>query len=118
MQFTDKELGTLIFHMGIMRTEIKKVLKRNYGFFEWRNKMSCYDSISQMLIDQVEQKGQCSSYSIKFSDEQAAMLHSFLSFYTQELKQQAERENIDYKENKALQLLESVLQKIEEGCAA
>jgi hypothetical protein len=118
IQLTDKEFGILLLHMGIMRKEIKKALKRNYGFFEGKKKVACYDSITQALSEQLEQKGECSSYSIEFTDDQTTMLHSFLSSYTTELKRQAEREKIDYKSNETLQLLESVLRKVEEGCAA
>ncbi|WP_378211098.1 hypothetical protein [Anoxybacteroides rupiense] len=118
MILSDKEFGMLLLHMNLMRKEIKKVLKRNYGFFEGKKKVACYDSITKALSDQLEQKGECSSYNIEFTDEQATMLHSFLSFYTTELKRQAELEKINYQENETLQLLESVLQKVEEGCAA
>ncbi|GGJ63349.1 hypothetical protein GGR02_001390 [Anoxybacillus voinovskiensis] len=118
MNLTNKEFAMLLLHMNIMRKEIKKALKRNYGLFEGKRKVACYDSITAALSEQLEQKGECDSYNIEFNDEQATMLHSFLSFYTQELKRQAERENIDYKENETLQLLESVLRKVEEGCAA
>jgi len=118
MIFTNQEFAMLLLHMNIMRKEIKKALKRNYGLFEGKKKVACYDSITDALSEQLEQNGECDSYNIEFNDEQATMLHSFLSFYTQELKRQAERENIDYKENETLQLLESVLRKVEEGCAA
>lgn len=118
MNLTNKEFAMLLLHMNIMRKEIKKALKRNYGLFEGKKKVACYDSITAALSEQLEQKGECDSYNIELNDEQATMLHSFLSFYTAELKRQAESENIDYKENETLQLLESVLRKVEEGCTA
>ncbi len=33
IQLTNTEVGMLLIHMGIMRKEIKKALKRNYRFF-------------------------------------------------------------------------------------
>jgi hypothetical protein len=118
LQLTDKEFGVLLLHMNIMRKEVKKALKRNYGFLEGKKKVACYDSITKALSEQLERNGECSSYNIEFTADQATMLHSFLSFYTAELKRQAEREKINYQANETLQLLESVLRKIEERGAA
>lgn len=118
IQLTDKELGILLLHMGIMRKEIKKALKRNYGFFEGEKKVACYDSITKTLSEQLEKNGECSLYHLSFNDEQLNMLHSFLVFYTIELKRQAEREKIDYQVNETLQLLETILRKIKKGSVA
>lgn len=117
IQLSDQEFAVLLLHMNLMRKEIKKVLKRNYGFFEGKKKVACYDSIIQVFSDQLE-RTECTVYNIELTNEQATMLHSFLSFYTAELKRQAEREKINYQGNEALQLFESVLRKVKEGGAA
>ncbi|WP_053003358.1 hypothetical protein [Geobacillus sp. ZGt-1] len=109
IQLTNTEVGMLLIHMGIMRKEIKKALKRNYSFFEAKRQLACYDSIIDLLARVADDtKKLCY---IEFSDEQKEMLASFIYSYTTIIKQEAGREKIDASD--ILQAFENIAARLE-----
>ncbi|MBE2941959.1 hypothetical protein HPK10_01965 [Anoxybacillus flavithermus] len=110
MELTNDELAMLILHMSIMRKEIKKALKRNYGFFEAKKKMNVYDSILDKITSFNEKK---TLHDIALDDEELSMLHAFLSSYTVEIERQAQKENMNVENSEVFQLLSHILSKVE-----
>ncbi|AXM89732.1 hypothetical protein B379_11585 [Anoxybacillus ayderensis G10] len=110
MKLTNDELAMLILHMSIMRKEIKKALKRNYGFFEGKKKMNVYDSILDKITSFNEKK---TLHDTTLDDEELGMLHAFLSSYTVEIERQAQKENVNVENSEVFQLLSHILSKVE-----
>lgn len=110
VKLTNDELAMLILHMSIMRKEIKKALKRNYGLFEVKKKMNVYDSILDKITSFNEKK---TLHDIALDDDELSMLHAFLSSYTVEIERQAQRENMNVENSEVFQLLSHILSKVE-----
>ncbi|WP_160155758.1 hypothetical protein [Geobacillus sp. TFV-3] len=113
IQLKSQDMGMLLFHMGIMRKEIKKALKRNYSFFEAKKQLACYDSIIELFGRVVDDAGEHHDIYIDLSYEQRVMLSSFLSSYMEIIKREAGREKIDASD--ILQTLEKLLVRLQEG---
>lgn len=110
MQLTNDELAMLILHMSIMRKEIKKALKRNYGFWEGKKRLNVYDSILDKITSFNEKK---TLHDIELDDDELSMLHAFLSTYTVEIERQAQRENMSVESSEVFKLLSDILGKVE-----
>jgi hypothetical protein len=85
-------ISTLLLHLGIMRNSVKKSLHRNLGRKEGKEKLKVYDEV----VDIIEKAHVEEKEVISLNDTQNEMLSSFLYWYLEAIKQQGEKEKIDY----------------------
>lgn len=109
------ELAVLVLQINIMRKSIKKALKRNYGLIEFKKHLSNYDSLKEVLENELEllndvkwDNDDAFINLVEITDEQAEIFHSFLTHYSKELIFQAEKEGTNLEDNELVLLLERI----------
>lgn len=109
--FNKEELATLVLHMNIMRHNIKKGFKSNYGRSEGKEKLKVYDGIKERFGNDLEgeEKG---FYEFNLDEEEMNMLHSFLSWYVEEIKLSAEDQGADIEKDEKIKILDRLSVKI------
>lgn len=78
------ELSTLILHMNVMRNNIKKGLKSNYGRTEGKRLIKVFDEIKERFSREFAGLDK-EPYEFNFVQDEIGMLHSFVSWYVQEM---------------------------------
>lgn len=109
--FTQEELATLVLHMNIMRHNIKKGFKSNYGRSGGKEKLKVYDEIKGRFGSGLEEEEK-SFYDFNLDVEEMDMLHSFLVWYVQEIKLSAEDQGADVEKDEQLTILDRLSVKI------
>ncbi|WP_313799093.1 hypothetical protein [Cytobacillus sp.] len=109
--FNRVELATLVLHMNIMRHNIKKGFKSNYGRSEGKEKLNVYDGIKERLGSDLEgeEKG---FYEFEIDEVEMNMLHSFLNWYVEEIKLSAEDQGADIEKDEQIKILDRLSVKI------
>ncbi|MEH7126029.1 hypothetical protein V7127_22720 [Bacillus sp. JJ1773] len=109
--FAREELATLVLHMNIMRHNIKKGFKSNYGRSEGKEKLKVYDDIKGRFGSDLEVEEK-SFYDFNIEKEEMNMLHSFLKWYVEEIKLSAEDQGADIEKDEQIQILDKLSIKI------
>lgn len=79
------EIGALLLHMSIMRKNVRKGFKTNYGS-KAKETLASYDEVKQTLINVLEDQENAAEWTdLHFNIKEVEMLHSFLDFYTKEI---------------------------------
>lgn len=115
------ELAILTLHMNIMRHNIKRGFKSNYGGSEGRDKLKVFDSVKTAisdLLDEEDKIDEVVSCKITIDDDEFDMLHSFVNWYVEELKLSAECENCNYIDDETITILENINKKLDSYTAA
>lgn len=109
--FNKEEAATLVLHMNIMRHNIKKGFKSNYGRSEGKDKLKVYDGIKERLWNDLEgeEKG---TYEFNIDEVEMNMLHSFLSWYVEEIKLSAEDQGADIEKDEQIMILDRLSIKV------
>lgn len=109
--FNKEEAATLVLHMNIMRHNIKKGFKSNYGRSEGKDKLKVYDGIKERLWNDLEgeEKG---TYEFNIDEVEMNMLHSFLNWYVEEIKLSAEDQGADIEKDEQIMILERLSIKV------
>lgn len=123
MLITITEIGTLNYHMHLMRKSVKKGFKRTYGAIEGKRVLEVYDSACNVLVGylahlQIEDKDQeyldTHTIKVELDEEQKTLLHSFLDWYTKTLLEQAVNEGVRLPE---IRVLLDISMKLKENVA-
>lgn len=109
--FTREELATLVLHMNIMRHNIKKGFKSNYGRSEGKEKLKIYDDLKGSFGSDLEEEEK-SFYDFNVEPEEMNMLHSFLNWYVEEIKLSAEDQGADIEKDEQIKILDRLNIKI------
>lgn len=109
--FNKEEAATLVLHMNIMRHNIKKGFKSNYGRSEGKDKLKVYDGIKERLWNDLEgeEKG---TYEFNIDEVEMNMLHSFLNWYVEEIKLSAEDQGADIEKDEQIMILDRLSIKV------
>lgn len=109
--FNREELATLVLHMNIMRHNIKKGFKSNYGRTEGKEQLKVYDGIKERLGSDLEGKEK-GFYEFNIDWVEMNMLHSFLNWYVEEIKLSAEDQGTDIEKDEPIKILDRLSVKI------
>lgn len=85
---TGSQTEVLLVHMHVMRKNIKKVLKANYGAKEGKRLLKVYDSIKEALKEPYELMEADTTYPFSFDEEQMEMLQSFLKAFMEKFEEE------------------------------
>lgn len=81
------EVSVLLLHMAIMRKNIKKGFKSNYGAKEGKELLKSYDEVKEYLkaaFEELTENQQVKE--LHFNEKNITMIASFLSWYVLELE--------------------------------
>ena len=111
---TQEEGSILLLHMAAMRDAIKKGLKRNYGILESRKLVKQYDEIKDMIGEELTENEMVHrEIRLTLNIQQHELLNSFLTFYTEALRSNAIKENIDVESNETYSIINGIKSRIE-----
>ncbi|MEF7566342.1 hypothetical protein V4V35_25465 [Bacillus infantis] len=109
------EVAVLIFHMNIMRKNVKKVFKKNYGKEDGKELLSYYDKSLDKLADLLESVKEGEEGSLDMDEKEMNVLSSFVSWYALELELTLDQADSKKNEDEAqLQALKDILEKLEQ----
>lgn len=115
VEFTQIEIVVLTYNMAIMRNNIKKVLKSNYGKSNGKELLTIYDNVKRTFENYCsEEEGEVNE--IDFSIQELNVLKSFISSYVNELETTFQKAGYNPTEEDQYQIdtLNAVKSKIEE----
>jgi hypothetical protein len=110
IKLTNVEAATIVLHMSIMRKNIKKGFKKNYGIFEGKKYLKIYDGIVNSIGEEVDEEFE--TIYIDLNEKEQELLYSFLDFYLKQLSSQAEKEGLRAEKEETYQLLQSTFFKL------
>lgn len=109
------EVAVLIFHMNIMRKNVKKVFKKNYGKEDGKELLSYYDSSLDKLGELLESVKEGEEGSLDMDEKEMNVLSSFVSWYALELELTLDQADSKKNEDEdQLQALKDILEKLEQ----
>lgn len=111
------EIAVLILHLSIMRKNVKKGLKNNYGKKEGKEILQSFDEVkvnledSLYLLEEDHQEAE-----IIFSENELNMVSSFLDWYIPEIEltYEAAKKKLHKEEQEQLKLLQAAKEKFDE----
>lgn len=109
------EMATLVLHMSLMRKNIKKVFKSNYGKKDGKELLNVYDSIKDLLVDQLDQLENSVKESENIfilNEHQYSMLIQFLNSYLLEIELEIEGNNIREENKQHINILSRIKEKL------
>ncbi|MFO1442685.1 hypothetical protein KDN24_05590 [Bacillus sp. Bva_UNVM-123] len=107
------ELSLLILHMNVMRNNIKKGFKSNYGRIEGKRMIKVFDDIKDCFNSEFTGEER-ELYEFNFETDEIDMLHSFIAWYVQEIKLSAEIQGADIEKDEQVVVLDKLNIKIKE----
>lgn len=107
------EIATLVLHMAIMRKNVKKGFKSNYGKQKGEEVLNAYDELKDRLNKELESMDESQSErSIDFSKPNIVVLSSFLDWYVLEVELELADKNINKEDKEQLQILSEIKEKV------
>ena len=107
------EVATLILHMAIMRKNVKKGFKSNYGKQQGKEILNAYDELKDHLAAELESMDESQSErSIDFSEPNIVVLTSFLDWYVLEIELELADNNINKEDKEQVQILSEIKEKV------
>lgn len=117
LSLSKKEIACLILHMHAMRTNIKKVLKSNYGRKEGKKHLKTYDQVKDLLkihFQQLENEGEKEKNAIiTFGETHIKMLFSFVCIYLDKLDTFLEEAKSKDENQEQIEILKQIKEKLE-----
>lgn len=83
-----REIACLLLHMNAMRTNIKNVLKNNYGKKDGKEHLKIYDQVKELLKNEfkiIQDEEEEIEVVLPFDGKQVEMLLSFVCIYIEKL---------------------------------
>lgn len=117
LQLEKNEMAALVLHMSIMRKNVRKGFKSNYGS-QSKEVLKSYDEVKNTVIKQLEgleEDPGCMVF--HFNILEINMLHSFLGFYMAELNK-LELNKMNEIDLEQINCLGTIQEKVEECKAA
>lgn len=86
-----QQLAAMVLHMSIMRKNVKKGLKNNYGSKEGKELTKVFDEIREQLQDalltlEITPEEDTQETILLFEEKELTLIHSFLSWYVTEIE--------------------------------
>lgn len=112
------EISVLLLHMAIMRKNIKRGFKSNYGQSKGKEMLSSYDIVKDELktaFEGLEDQPESQVKEVHFNIKQVEMLQSFLNWYSLELELTLDSANNNNKEDREqLSIIKQVQERTKE----
>lgn len=118
LQLEKNEMAALVLHMSIMRKNIRKGFKSNYGT-EFKVYLNSYDEVKVTVSEALEGMSEKSSHFIfNFNIREIDMIFSFLEFYIMQLHELVDLEKVNEVDSKQIGYLTNIKEKAKECKAA
>lgn len=101
LELDKEEMAILIFHMSLMRKNVRKGFKSNLGK-TYKEALFSYDKVKETVNEALEGAGEEVNQTFNLETKEIDMLLSFLEFYIAELNKHLGTDpnnNISYLEN-------------------
>jgi hypothetical protein len=111
-----KQLAALVLHMSVMRKNIKRGLKSNYGSKEGKELVKVFDKVKSQLQEALLQlEDDLQESTLIFEENELTLIHSFLSWYVTEIDvtYQKAGKQLDQEEKEQIELLKDFNKQIE-----
>lgn len=118
IQLEKKEIAALTLHMSIMRKNVRKGFKSNYGR-DSKDYIASYDEVKNTIAKELENMGENEdSCYFHFNIREIDMLFSFLDFYVNEVDLVINLEKLSQEDKEQMKYLSSIKDKVIECKAA
>lgn len=117
LQLNNKEMAALVLHMSIMRKNVRKGFKSNYGN-DSKKVIASYDEVKNTVATALETTHEDDSCYLHFNIKEVDMLFSFLEFYVMQLHDTLDFKKISSEDNEQIECLKMIKSKTEELKAA
>jgi len=115
-----QQLAALVLHMSIMRKNVKKGLKSNYGSKEGKELVKVFDQIKEQLQEalltlEVTPEEDTQETILLFEENELILMRSFLSWYVTEIEVTYEvaGKHFDQEEKEQIELLNDFNKQLE-----
>lgn len=108
------EIATLILHMAMIRKNIKRGFKINYGKQDGKELLKVYDGIKEKLVEKVDViEDEDSEFILNFelSKEELNMLLSFLDFYLLKIQSEIGEHKLNEEDEEQINILKDIQDK-------
>lgn len=113
LSLNKKEMAALTLHMYIMRKNVRKGFKSNYGS-QAKSVLSSFDDVKNTTAQALEGMGEEeSNHTFNYNINEIDMLHSFLSFYLIETRKEFSEQDLNSEDQEQINCLESIKSKVE-----
>lgn len=113
LQLEKKEMASLVLHMAIMRKNVRKGFKKNYGN-EAKEVLSSYDEVKKTMIQVLEKMGeQEGKKELHFNIKEIDMLQSFLGFYIEKVEEEIKLNKMSEEDRDQIECLKSIDEKVD-----
>lgn len=112
LELNKKEMAALTLHMSIMRKNVRKGFKSNYGSLA-KSVLSSYDDVKNTTAQALEGLEGQEKHTFNYNIKEIDMLHSFLSFYLIETEKEFSSHDLKEEDKEHLTCLEQIKSKVE-----
>lgn len=109
-----QEMASLTLHMNIMRKNVRKGFKSNYGH-ESKAVLESYDEVKKSIADELEKLGDQDGTSIlNYNIREVNMLSSFLDYYLEQLNKEFKDKKLSDEDQQQIDCMIDVKKQIDE----
>lgn len=114
LQLEKNEMAALVLHMSIMRKNIRKGFKSNYGT-EFKVYLNSYDEVKLTVTEALEgMNEQDNHFTFNFNIREIDMIFSFLDFYIMQLHELVDLDKVNEVDSEQIQYLTTIKEKAKE----